>query len=266
MKHTIYYFTGTGNTLDIAKSISKKVNAELIPISKSSKDISGDLIGIAFPIYMFNAPRIVYKFLSKIKSCKYLYLVMTMGGNSGRTVEKIKSRLNKGVKLSASFSFMMPDNYIVWHSAMEQEKQKKVFTHAQTHIENIVEIINNQDKHFDDESKFPLELLGSIPFPFSVMPKSFLYWFSDIGFALIPKMDKAFLSTEKCNGCSTCAKICPSKNIEMIDKKPVWSHNCEQCFACLQWCPQEAIEYAKKSVGKKRYHNPNIKLNEMIIK
>ena len=97
MKHTIYYFTGTGNTLDIAKSISKKVNAELIPISKSLKEISGDLIGIAFPIYMFNAPRIVYKFLSKIKSCKYLYLVMTMGGNSGRTVEKIKSRLNKGV-------------------------------------------------------------------------------------------------------------------------------------------------------------------------
>lgn len=35
-------------------------------------------------------------------------------------------------------------------------------------------------------------------------------------------------------------------------------------MACIQYCPNEAIEYGKKTIGRKRYKNPNISLKEMI--
>lgn len=35
-------------------------------------------------------------------------------------------------------------------------------------------------------------------------------------------------------------------------------------MACIQYCPKQAIEYSKKTVGRKRYRNPNVTLQEMI--
>jgi MinD superfamily P-loop ATPase len=45
-----------------------------------------------------------------------------------------------------------------------------------------------------------------------------------------------------------------------------WHHRCQQCFACINNCPCNAIEYLKLSVGKKRYRNPYIKLEELMKK
>jgi len=51
--------------------------------------------------------------------------------------------------------------------------------------------------------------------------------------------------------------------IKMEDRRPVWQHNCERCLACIHWCPCEAIEYGKKTVKRRRYHNPNIKIEDI---
>jgi len=50
----------------------------------------------------------------------------------------------------------------------------------------------------------------------------------------------------------------------MINGKPEWHQKCHQCFACLQWCPQEAIQYGKKTPKYKRYHHPEIKVNDLL--
>ena len=78
------------------KQLSTKLNAQLIPVTKAKTGaINGESLGIVFPIYMFNAPRIIYDFVKRIKSAKYLYIVMTMGGNSGKTTKRIKRILLK---------------------------------------------------------------------------------------------------------------------------------------------------------------------------
>jgi ferredoxin len=48
---------------------------------------------------------------------------------------------------------------------------------------------------------------------------------------------------DKCNGCETCAHICPSSGIEMKDKKPVMpaGAECMACGDCMAICPKEAI-------------------------
>lgn len=56
MRTEIYYFTGTGNSLAVARDIAGKTNGKLISISsvidKESIKTDADSIGIVFPAYM----------------------------------------------------------------------------------------------------------------------------------------------------------------------------------------------------------------------
>lgn len=267
MKHSLYYFTGTGNSLSIAQKVAEKCTMNVTPISTLSdaEEIKGEVIGIVFPIYMYNAPRIVYRFLEKIVSCDYLFIVKTLGGRSGNTTEKVRSILNKReIVLSAGFSVRMPENYLVWNGAVAEEQQKLLFNDADKKVLEITGIVKHRSVHFDDENEFDSNPKKIFPFPIGYMPGWIIQSYCDLGFSMIPKLDKPFSVNDKCNNCGICRKICPVENITAADDKPVWHHHCEQCFACIQWCPQEAIEYGKKTVGKKRYHHPDITVKDMV--
>jgi Fe-S-cluster-containing hydrogenase component 2 len=58
-------------------------------------------------------------------------------------------------------------------------------------------------------------------------------------------------------------QVCPVKNIDMVEEKPVWRHDCEMCCACLHFCPVEAIQYGPKTVKRGRYRHPAFKLADM---
>ena len=266
MGHHIFYFTGTGNSLAVARLLAQKTGTQLIPVRKavSEESISGDIIGIVFPVYMFNAPKIVYEFMKKIRSCDYLYIVMTMAGESGKTAAYVRAVVAaKNIKLNAGFSILMPDNYIAWNGALEPEKQRELFTVMEAKIPRIIDIINSRKTHFDDEKEFSGQSSSIVPFPFNILPNWANQLFYDLAFRFIRHLDRSFKLNNGCNGCGICAKICPVDNIVMVDNKPSWRHRCEQCFACLQWCPQEAVEYGKKTMGRKRYHHPEVTIKEM---
>ncbi|MDR1250273.1 MAG: EFR1 family ferrodoxin, partial [Treponema sp.] len=77
-------------------------------------------------------------------------------------------------------------------------------------------------------------------------------------------MDKNYTVSEQCTGCSICVNLCPVQNITMENKRPKFNHECEQCFACLHHCPEKAIDYENTTQNKKRYINPDIKLEEIL--
>jgi flavodoxin len=56
----IYYFSGTGNSLFVAKELQKRIpDAKLIPIVKHLKDSSikaGEAVGFVFPVYFTAIP------------------------------------------------------------------------------------------------------------------------------------------------------------------------------------------------------------------
>jgi ferredoxin len=83
-------------------------------------------------------------------------------------------------------------------------------------------------------------------------------------YELIPLTDRSIVVDEKCNGCGTCAKVCPVKNIKIVDKKPEFQHRCEMCFGCDEWCPSNAIHHWSRPVGVK-YHHPEVKITDMIF-
>ncbi|MFX0072117.1 MAG: EFR1 family ferrodoxin, partial [Candidatus Hermodarchaeota archaeon] len=71
MKTEIYYFSGTGNSLYVAKKMAEKLgDCELIPISKiwQQDDLASNTerIGFIFPLYFWGLPAIIYDFVNKL--------------------------------------------------------------------------------------------------------------------------------------------------------------------------------------------------------
>ena len=84
METTIYFFTGTGNSLKVAKALTEKLKAsELIPIAKiwqiENINSTTEKVGFIFPLYYSGLPKIVYDFIHKLDLCKsnYLFIVIT---------------------------------------------------------------------------------------------------------------------------------------------------------------------------------------------
>ncbi|MBL4933223.1 EFR1 family ferrodoxin [Clostridium paridis] len=255
MSTTIYYFSGTGNSLKVSKAVKEGLgDANLIQITKDNlsitKDISSDKIGFVFPIYFTGVPLMVKKFVENLEVNKsaYIFAIATFGGTTTIALNQIEDILNKkGASLSAGFTVRMPGNYQVMYDAYSKEVQEERFKVADEQIINIVDSIkkNEQTKVKVNGVKIAFGRLAYKTFK----PNN---------------MDKNFWVTEKCNGCSTCSKVCPANNIKMVEGKPEWQHNCEVCLACMQWCPQKSIQYKKNTLKRGRYHHPDIKVNELI--
>ena len=257
MKTTIYFYTGTGNSLWTARKLSETLgDTELIPITfAGEKPIHPDSenIGLIFPVHIWGIPLRVVDFLNRLETdpAKYYFAVAVNAGQVAATLIQLKTLLQeKNINLSAGFSICLPSNYIPWGGAIGQEKQQNKFNEALDKISRIAASIREKEK------KAPEKGPGWQNIFFSTIYR--------LSFPQVPKMDKSFFTDEKCTSCGICEKICPTQNILITHGKPIWQHHCEQCFACLQWCPEEAIQYGRGTAKKKRYHQPEIKLSDML--
>ena len=85
MSASIYYFSGTGNSYRIAKSICGGLeNAGLINIAKqqsAERNHSNNIIGLVFPLYYFGLPVIVEEFLQRLEipQSAYVFIIVTRG-------------------------------------------------------------------------------------------------------------------------------------------------------------------------------------------
>lgn len=257
MSTTIYYFSGSGNSLKIAKDLSALLgDVKLVQISQNNfstiNAASSNKIGIITPVIMSGIPSSVREFLEKLQVDKntYIFTVVTMGGDIGITTKQIEDIINKkGAKLSADFGIVMPSNCQIMISPLSKEKQEHLFKKASEQVTEIAKKIENNELVNSNRniSIIKRALGGLVTGTFN--PKN---------------KDKNFWTTDKCIGCTTCSRVCPANNIKMVEGKPQWQHNCELCLSCMQWCPQKAIQYKKGTVKKGRYHNPNIKVAEII--
>ena len=261
MSTVIYYFTGTGNSLKIARDIAAALgDATLVPVAQAVKQVSidpkTDSIGIVFPVYMWGMPLIMSDFVKKLAagSSAYIFGVTNYGGNKAGTLLQLDRELKaKGLKLASSFGIRMPGNYTPMYGAMAVEKQQKQFAKEQEQIKEIAATVKARKSNSVASDNFIVNSILS----------GFIY---PNGSKQIPGADKKFMADEKCNSCGICEKVCPVANIKMTNGKPEWLHHCQQCMACLQWCPQIAIQYGPKTAARKRYHHPDITVNDMIEK
>lgn len=82
MNTEIYYFSGTGNSMFIAKEIQKRIpDSEILPIASLMKKDKiksrGKTIGIVFPVHALTIPLVVMKFLRRIdlSEAEYIFAI-----------------------------------------------------------------------------------------------------------------------------------------------------------------------------------------------
>lgn len=286
MNFEIYYFTGTGNSLAVAKDIAAKIKGTLISIpsvmDKPSIKTEADNIGIVFPSYMahlYGIPLIVERFIKKLDDIvsKYIFAVCTCGGYESVNALPTLKNLGKiikslGGKLSAEYSIRLPMNNLDYdHIPIPIDtNQETMFKTCKSKIEIICQCITNRKK---SKYKIMKSLFNLLMTPMYLMlRRSYLIALKKYSkepkdtnlryFELMPLTDKSIYADEKCNSCGTCAKVCPVQNIKMIENKPVWQHHCEMCFACDEWCPIKAIHHWGRTEGIK-YHHPNVDISDM---
>jgi Pyruvate:ferredoxin oxidoreductase and related 2-oxoacid:ferredoxin oxidoreductases, delta subunit len=257
MSTTIFYFSGTGNSLWIAQALARELgNTEVVSMvnwDKKQHIVESRRIGLVFPVYMWGVPRRVLEFLDQLPAlnAEYIFAVANNAGQVANTLVQLDKVMQaKGLLLSSGWSVVMPSNYIPWGGPGPLEKQNELFTAAHLKISYIVQEIKR--KAGKQVEKGPL---------WQRIIFSGLY---KIGSPRIPGMDGKFWADEKCNNCGICIQLCPSNNISMHDDKLTWHNHCEQCLACIQWCPREALQYGKKTPAYSRYHHPEIKLKDLL--
>ena len=153
MNNYIFYFSGTGNSLSIAKQICARTqNTELISITnqiESGYEIEdADTIGFVLPVYLFGAPLIAEEFIKKlkIKRHKYLYVLFVHGGAPYSAVNNFKSKLNDaGLKVDAGFEIVSPDNYIAGNNPPNIEEARDILSKSKEELNKVIEEMKNTE-------------------------------------------------------------------------------------------------------------------------
>jgi len=256
MKTKLYVFTGTGNSLWIARQLAlelKEATVEFMPYLSKDFMVEADQVGFIFPVHIWGLPPHVIQFIKhlQMKPETYLFALAVNAGQTAGTLLQLKKLMSTHqLSLSLGYSIVMPTNYIPWGGPGPIETQQKLFRGAQEKVKAIARPILRRERKEVERGPFWQNILFSLIYKMS--------------FRQAQKMDKNFWVDDKCNSCEICSKVCPANNIEIINGRPSWLHRCEQCFACLQWCPQEAIQHGKKTPKYQRYHHPEVTLKDMI--
>lgn len=250
MSTEIYYFSGTGNSLYVAKELRQRIpDSNLIPIvSLLHEDIiktNGKSVGIVFPVHALTIPIPVKKFLEKtdMRSAEYIFAVATRLGISFKGFNEMEKLLKKKKeRLDAYFTLNMYSNDVKdkqYKSPTEDDILRKE-TVAQKRLDSIQRIILNKEISKEADCDYLIDLPYNRPLNY-LLEKSVV---SCMALSEHIGGVNYFCSDSKCQGCGICEKVCLSQKIKMIDKKPVWQKEvlCYMCYACVNYCPMQAVQ------------------------
>jgi ferredoxin len=252
----ILYFSATGNSKYVAKRIADATGEKLISITDCIKENihsftiePGEIIGVVSPVYFWELPEIVGRFINRCEFFKtedpYCFFVATYGRNAGISGRNIKADFaERKIKLSARFDVKMVDTYTPVYYVNDEKENDSINQKAEKQIDKTIEQIKARETG---------DFMINIASPWAAK-------LSRIGYEKA-RLTEFFSVSDSCNGCGKCADICPEGAIKIEDGKPVWKEEkCLLCLACLHRCPQFAIQYKKSTQGKGQYTNPNVEL------
>ncbi|MCK8061471.1 MULTISPECIES: EFR1 family ferrodoxin [unclassified Fusibacter] len=259
----IAYFSGTGNSLYVAKQLAHHLSDELKSIAVESMDSknertyligSSEKLGIVFPIYSWGAPEIVLKWLETAvcewESKPYVYVVITCGediGDGMRAVEKILSK--KKLAVDVAYTIVMPNNYMIMGDVYDEKTEKRLLASSELEIAELAKLLESSTRGVRHLRKGKLAFLRTA----AVNPL----------FNRFARTTTSFRVSEDCTSCGICSEICPTKTISMVEGKPKWHGDCAQCLGCINYCPVKAIDFGDKTKKKGRYAHPKITVDEM---
>lgn len=245
MSVELYYFSGTGNSLHMAKELQKRIpKTKLIPIvsllDKNLIKTSGKTVGFVFPVHALTIPIAVKKFLKKIvpTSAEYIFAVATRYGTTFRGFEKIDHLLKeKNKRLDSYFILNMGHNEEIrrkGYKVPSDAELSKIESIVKEKLDSIQKIVINQEKIREKDTTFTV--------PVNFLLEKMVIWGMTVS-EYIGGVNY-FCSDSKCTGCRTCENVCLSGKIKMGVKNPIWQKNvfCYMCYACVNFCPAQSVQ------------------------
>ena len=247
MANRIYFFTGTGNSLDVAQSIAAELdNCTVVAIHKgTSLEVPSGLehVGFVFPVYFWGLPGMVADFLHRIElppqGDTYYFAIATFGGIIGNALPQAKRLLaQKGVSLDFGGGVCSYRNAVTYYE-MKQDVAK-LTRKAASRTKKIITAVVSKKKNRVGKGIKKIDEINAV------------------NISTFHAMAKNYTVNEDCVGCGLCTFVCPAGNIELCGGKPEFGDYCEYCLACIQHCPKRAINDGDKTVNRGRYTHPNI--------
>jgi ferredoxin len=252
-KLIVYYFTGTGNSQNVASWVSAvaekhNITTSLFNIAYIDRlDIETPaedaLVVFISPIHGFNYPPVMLNFIARFpKGNNNVILMNTRAGmligkfvTPGLTgiafyLSSLILRL-KGFRIKGMIPVDLPSNWISLHPGLNEKTVKYL------HQRNKERVTRHAERFLSGKSDF--RALYEIVQDIAVTPVSAGYYFIGRFF-----LAKTFYASADCNNCDICIKNCPVKAIVKKDNRPYWTFRCESCMRCMGNCPKRAIETA----------------------
>lgn len=246
-KRLVFYFTGTGNSLYVAKSLSDAPVSIPQVMKSENLDFEAREIGIVFPRYGM-PPAMVQEFIGVAKfKTPYFFAIMTYGDKmkdgDGENFARLLAEGKSGVKLAYFNGVKMPDNRL---QRFDMAQQLKKLDDKQ--IDASIAII---EKDITAHRRLIVNPAGGESAPFYKVDNA-------------PTADEMFEITDACIGCGICIPVCPRGDYQVIDDMAQATGGCERCLACAHACPQMAIIPSNGDKNPRcRYRNPHISLREI---
>lgn len=250
----VLFFTGTGNSLYVAKQLDSVRLSIPQLIHDGKKEYTADKIGIVCPVNGHEMPELVKEFISQaVFHTNYFYLVLTYGKIHGGAAELADKYLKKcGIEAAYINTIMMVDNYLPAFDMKEQiaiNPEKKVDEHILAMKEDI-----ESGRHWKQEATLQDRMWHQAYVKMSRKNP-------------IDVKSGIFKVLDYCIGCGICMQVCPVGCIQVENQHASHSDtsSCQMCLACVQHCPENAI---RLTIPEKnchaRYHNENIRLSEIV--
>lgn len=254
----IIYFTGTGNSRDVATRLATQLKdddiVELCGDTLRNATIVAklpcDTVVWLFPVYSWGVPPVVADFIKRasiggIDGAKH-HLVATCGDDAGLTATQWRKLISRRGWIAASASTVVMPNTYTLMKGFDVDPEALAQQKLEESKNRVIAIAKRISAGATDDD--------IIKGRFAWIKSKVIYpWF--IRFAMNPK---PFHAIDCCTGCGLCARRCPLGNITMSDeRRPCWGNNCAMCLRCYHICPVAAVQYGKATKGKGRYLNKN---------
>jgi ferredoxin len=201
------------------------------PLNIETLDLSKyDLIGIGYPIYGFNVPKVVHKFFKKQKFLEnhrvfvYKNSGETYSANDSSSLVLRKIIKRQKANLTNEYHFIMPYNI---HFRFDEKLVKEILTIDDLLLDILIKEIKDNIpniKKYTFRNNFINRCLR------------LTYIGGNIN-VLFYKVDKT-----KCINCGLCIDKCQMKNIYRNKKGKIKFHSrCNMCMSCTLNCPKDAI-------------------------
>lgn len=235
----IYWFSGTGNTLLLARKLAATleglhVDVRLLPLESSSPhniDVNRTL-GIAVPVAMQGTYPFVWSFVKRLPESRgtLVFFVDTLLGYSGGILYPMKRLLQSlGYTPVGAKEFLMPSNVFLKNGMTEKKQLKinKALKKAKRFAERLVEGKANW-----------IDIPGYSNF-LSSISRSEGFW------SFCRRLTPPRVDASLCNQCGLCVKLCPIQNIKVSDSNGLPRHDdrCQFCMRCFSYCPQKAAYF-----------------------